>query len=231
MDANDITRLTERVLARLDLLNSARERALAETRQITRLSANAIRAVHRGQFEQAEALLAEARGIKEALTAHLLDYPSIYWSGYVQDAHKEFAEANLTLALIAGLPLPGPETLQVEDAVYLNALGEACGELRRHILDVIRSGDLARAEAVLAVMDEIYGVLVQVDYPDAVTNGLRRTTDMVRGVLERTRGDLTLAVEHQKVVTELARARRAVGLPEAGQRARSDALGSGDAAE
>lgn len=217
MEPNEVSRITERVLARLDLLNSARERALAETRQITRLSANAVRAVHRGEFDQAEALLEEARCIKDALTAHLVDYPSIYWSGYVQDAHKEFAEASLTLALVAGQPLPGPETLQVEDAVYLNALGEACGELRRHILDVIRAGDLARAEAVLQVMDEIYGVLVQVDYPDAVTNGLRRTTDMVRGVLERTRGDLTLAVEHQKLSDALARARRAVALSEAGQ--------------
>ncbi len=218
MDPNDVSRITERVVARLDLLNSARERALAETRQITRLSANAVRAVHRGEFHQAEALLEEARRIKDALTAHLVDYPSIYWSGYVQDAHKEFAEACLTLALVAGQPLPDPETLQVEDAVYLNALGETCGELRRHILDVIRSGDLARAEAMLQVMDEIYGVLVQVDYPDAVTNGLRRTTDMVRGVLERTRGDLTLAVEHQKLSEALARARRAVGQSEAGQR-------------
>ncbi|MCM8745798.1 haloacid dehalogenase [Thermomicrobium sp. CFH 73360] len=217
MRTEEITRITERVLARLDLVNSARERALAETRQITRLSANAVRAVHRGEFDQAEAMLEEARRIKDALTAHLVDYPSIYWSGYVQDAHKEFAEASLTLALVAGQPLPGPETLQVEDAVYLNALGEACGELRRHIMDVIRAGDLARAEAVLQVMDEIYGVLVQVDYPDAVTNGLRRTTDMVRGVLERTRGDLTLAVEHQKLSDALARARRAVGLSEASQ--------------
>ncbi len=210
MDTSEIVRITERVLARLDLVNSARERALAETRQITRLSANAIRAVHRGEFAEAEALLAEARRIKEALTAHLVDYPAIYWSGYVQDAHKEFAEASLTLAFIAGLPTPDPETLQVEDAVYLNALGEACGELRRHVLDVIRHGDLARAEAILSVMDEIYGVLVQVDYPDAVTNGLRRTTDLVRGVLERTRGDLTLAVEHQKLNDALARARQAV---------------------
>jgi len=219
MEPNEVSRITERVLARLDLLNSARERALAEARQITRLSANAVRAVHRGEFDQAEALLEEARRIKDALTAHLVDYPSIYWSGYVQDAHKEFAEASLTLALVAGQPLPGPETLQVEDAVYLNALGEACGELRRHILDVIRAGDLARAEAVLQVMDEIYGVLVQVDYPDAVTNGLRRTTDMVRGVLERTRGDLTLAVEHQKLSDALARARQVVAPSEAGQSA------------
>ena len=217
MDATAIVRITERVLARLDLLNSARERALAETRQITRLSANAVRAVHRGEFAEAEALLEEARRIQEALIAHLADYPAIYWSGYVQDAHKEYAEASLTLALVAGRPIPSPETLQVEDAVYLNALGEPCGELRRHILDLIRAGELGRAETVLAVMDEIYGVLVQVDYPDAVTNGLRRTTDMVRGVLERTRGELTLAVEQQKLSDALAQARRAVGSSEPGQ--------------
>ncbi|GBD15155.1 hypothetical protein HRbin26_00041 [bacterium HR26] len=204
---SEISRVTENILARLDLVNSARERALAETRQLTRLSANAIRAVHRGDFALADELLSEARRIKEQLTADLADYPAIYWSGYVQDAHKEFAEASLTRAIIGGDPLPGPETLQVDDAVYLNALGEAAGELRRHVLDAMRHGQLERAEAMLDVMDEIYGVLVQVDYPDAVTNALRRTTDMVRGVLERTRGDLTLAVEHQKLSEALARAR------------------------
>lgn len=207
LQPSEISRVTENILARLDLVNSARERALAETRQLTRLSANAIRAVHRGDFALADELLSEARRIKEQLTADLTDYPAIYWSGYVQDAHKEFAEASLTRAIIGGDSLPGPETLQVDDAVYLNALGEAAGELRRHVLDAIRHGQLDRAEAMLAVMDEIYGVLVQVDYPDAVTNALRRTTDMVRGVLERTRGDLTLAVEHQKLSEALARAR------------------------
>ena len=207
LEPSEISRVTENILARLDLVNSAREHALAETRQLTRLSANAIRAVHRGDFALADELLSEARRIKEQLTAALTEYPAIYWSGYVQDAHKEFAEASLTRAIIGGDPLPGPETLQVDDAVYLNALGEAAGELRRHVLDAIRHGQLDRAEAMLAVMDEIYGVLVQVDYPDAVTNALRRTTDMVRGVLERTRGDLTLAVEHQKLSEALARAR------------------------
>lgn len=207
LQPSEISRVTENILARLDLVNSARERALAETRQLTRLSANAIRAVHRGDFALADELLSEARRIKEQLTAALNEYPALYWSGYVQDAHKEFAEASLTRAIIGGDPLPGPETLQVDDAVYLNALGEAAGELRRHVLDAIRHGQLNRAEAMLGVMDEIYGVLVQVDYPDAVTNTLRRTTDMVRGVLERTRGDLTLAVEHQKLSEALARAR------------------------
>lgn len=207
LQPSEISRVTENILARLDLVNSARERALAETRQLTRLSANAIRAVHRGDFALADELLSEARRIKEQLTADLNEYPALYWSGYVQDAHKEFAEASLTRAIIGGDPLPGPETLQVDDAVYLNALGEAAGELRRHVLDAIRHGQLNRAEAMLGVMDEIYGVLVQVDYPDAVTNALRRTTDMVRGVLERTRGDLTLAVEHQKLSEALARAR------------------------
>ncbi len=212
--SSEISRVTERILARLDLVNSARERALSETRQLTRLSANAVRAVHRADYALADELLAQAREIKERLTADLAQYPGVYWSGYVQDAHKEFAEACLTRTLIGGDPLPGPETLQVDDAVYLNALGEAAGELRRHVLDAIRHGDLARGEAMLDVMDEIYGVLVQVDYPDAVTYALRRTTDMVRGVLERTRGDLTLAVEHQKLSEALARARGL--LPERG---------------
>jgi len=201
-----IVHIAETLMSQLDLLNDARERALTVTRQITRLSANAVRATHRGERDVARSLLAEAGSLKDTLTVELQAFPVLYWSGYVQDAYKEYAEAHITAALIAGDPVPTPEALGVEPAVYLNALGEAAGELRRYILDCIRLGELTRAEQALAIMDEIYGMLVQVDYPDAVTNGLRRTTDMVRGVLERTRGDLTLAVEQQKLSEALARA-------------------------
>lgn len=200
-DQSRIAQLGEAAVERLERINAARERALAETRQIVRLSANAIRAVHRGEFDVADELLGKARELQDALARDLAEFPNIYWSGYVQDAQKEYAEARITYGVISGREIPDPAALNVEDAVYLNGLGEAAGELRRHSLDLMRRGDLERVEEVLSVMDEIYGVLVSVDFPDAVTGGLRRTTDMVRGVLERTRGDLTLALQ-QKTLTE-----------------------------
>jgi translin len=199
--ARQLSDIGDRILANLEGINAARERALAETRQIVRLSANTIRAAHRGDFDEADTLLAEARTMQDALSEELAGYPSIYWSGYVRDAQKEFAEASLTLSILAGRDWPAPETLGVEDAVYLNALGETAGELRRHALDAMRRWDLDRAEWTLGIMDDIYGLLVTVDYPDAVTGGLRRTTDMARGVLERTRGDLTVALQ-QRTLTE-----------------------------
>jgi len=206
LDLNRIASIGEAVIVRLEGINAARERALAESRQIIRLSANAVRAVHRNEFDVAEDLLRQAQELKDALVSHLADYPSIYWSGYVQDAHKEYAEARITLGVISGREIPDPAQLGVEDAVYLNGLGEAVGEFRRYCLDAMRRGDLSRAEVLLRVMDEIYGLLVSVDYPDAVTGGLRRTTDMVRGVLERTRGDLTLALQQQALTEALGRA-------------------------
>ena len=145
------------------------------------------------------------------LTGELEGFPSIYWSGYVRDAQKEFAEANLTMAILAGRNLPEPEALGVEDAVYLNGLAECSGELRRHALDAMRRWDLDRAESMLGIMDDIYGLLVTVDYPDAVTGGLRRSTDMARGVLERTRGDLTVALQQRALTEALERAERTFG--------------------
>lgn len=142
-------------------------------------------------------MLAEGREVVEQFNADLVGEPNIYRAGYVQDALKEFAEASITYALITRRPLPGPDELNIDYPAYLKGLGEAMGELRRAILDLIRRGDLARGEELLNTMDEVYGVLVTVDYPEAVTGGLRRTTDMVRGVLERTRGDLTVAVRQQ----------------------------------
>lgn len=210
MAENSITgtlnEIGERIITRLEATNAARERALAETRQIVRLSANAIRAVHRDDFDEATRLVGQARAMQEALTVELQEHPNIYWSGYVQDAQKEYAEANIVLGIISDRGVPSPEDLGVENAVYLNGLGEAAGELRRYVLDALRREQPARAEPLLAAMDDIYGLLVTVDYPDAITGGLRRTTDMVRGVLERTRGDLTVALQNRSLLAALARA-------------------------
>jgi translin len=177
----------------VEAANGARERALALSREVIRFSANAVRATHRGEFAEAQALIEEARNRALQLRQALREYPQIYWTGYVQDAQKEFAEACLTLCMVGGDPLPTPCELQVEDAPYLNALGETVGELRRHFLDLLRRGEVWRAERVLSLMDDVYDGLVTFDYPDALTAGLRRTCDMVRGVLERSRGDLTAA--------------------------------------
>lgn len=185
------------IAARLDDKNAARERALSASRQIIRHAANAIRALHRGENDAARVLLDKTDKLLEELYFDLRTHQDIYFSGYVQDAQKEVAEAHLLFALVVGSPaLPKPEDIGVEDAPYLNGLGEAASELRRHILDILRRGggreQAVRAEQLLDTMDAVYSQLLTVDYPDALTGGLRRTTDLVRGVLERTRGDLTL---------------------------------------
>ncbi len=196
--------IMERVRAVFADKNAARERALPLCRDAIRHSANAIRAVHREEFEQAEQLAAEAgRQLAEAKVA-LRSHQETYFAGFVHDAQKEYAEASITLAVIAGRPLPLPDGLDVELPAYLNGLGEAVGELRRHLLDKLRSGDVEHCEGILAAMDDMYSVLVTMDYPDAMTGGLRRTTDSVRGILERTRGDLTVSVRQRELERRLA---------------------------
>ncbi len=198
-DAPSAGQITEQVVRRFERVASARDGAVGEGRQLVRLAANSVRATHRGDLALAEELLAEARGRLAALANGLRNHPNVYWAGYVQDAMKEVAEAAITLAVVAGRPLPGPEQLGVEDAAWLNALAEAASELRRQVLDRMRAGDLPRAEQLLETMDDIYAALVTVDFPDAITGGLRRTTDQLRAVLERTRGDVTIAVTQGRV--------------------------------
>ncbi len=184
--------------------NKAREKSLPLCREATRHSANAIRAVHREEFGQAEELIARARSLIDEAREALKDHPDTYHAGFVHDAHKEYVEASTTLAVIAGRPLPTPEDLVASPSAYLNGLGETVGELRRHVLDTLRKGDVDRCETILAAMDDIYGVMVTVDYPDAMTGGLRRTTDATRGILERTRGDLTVSVRQRELERKLA---------------------------
>ncbi len=191
--------IAQEALEALEARHHIREEVLDRSRRLIRHSANTIRAIHRGEFEKAREMLDEGRVLADQFSSELAGESAIYEAGYVQDALKEYAEASITYALVQGLPLPSPGELEIDYPAYLNGLGEAMGELRRSILDLMRAGELARAEELLRVMDEVYGVMVTVDFPDAITRGLRRTTDMVRGVLERTRGDLTVAVRQQSL--------------------------------
>lgn len=202
--AKTLDTIMEHVRAEFASKNAAREKALPLCRDAIRFSANAIRAVHRNDFALAEELAAKAGAQLAIAKDSLLGHPDIYYAGFVHDAQKEFAEASITLALIDRRPLPTPESLDIGLPAYLNGMGEAVGELRRHLLDTLRGGDVEQCEAWLGDMDEMYSVLVTVDYPDAMTGGLRRTTDSVRGILEKTRGDLTLSVQQRRLEQRLA---------------------------
>lgn len=195
----DLTQVSAAIIERLTRISQVRDRALGDCRQVVRWSANSVRASHRGDFDEAERELDEARSLAQSVFAYTHEVPSVYWAGYVQDAMKEFAEAAITNAIIRDLEIPTPGVLGVEDAAYLNALAEAASELRRDTLDLLRGDDLERAVRLLATMDEIYAVLVSIDFPDAITGGLRRTTDSLRAVLERTRGDLTVTINQRRL--------------------------------
>ncbi len=176
------------------LKHSARERALPKARTAIRYCANSIRATHRQEFQTADGLIAQAASLIEEMRIDLRDHQDIYYAGFVQDAHKEYAEACTFTALARRRPLPLLEELSIGYAAYLNGLGEAIGELRRYLLDQLRRGNIDQCEVFLNDMDDIYALLITIDFPDAITSGLRRTTDAARGILEKTRGDLTAAV-------------------------------------
>jgi translin len=189
--------IAEKIHQALEARTQARDRALANARQVTRHAAQAIRAIHRAEHEAAYDQIEQGRVLVRAMQAELSEFPELYYAGYTQDAIKEFVEANITCALIENQPLPTPEELKVEYATYLNGLAEAAGELRRRCLDILRQGYSNEAERLLSCMDDIYATLVTMDYPDAVTNGLRRQTDLIRGIVERTRGDMTISLREQ----------------------------------
>ena len=174
-----------------DAKTTARERALASSRNAIRACGNAIRALHRYENDSATSLLDEAeRHVADARSA-LEGHPDILYAGFVHDAEKELAEARITFALVTEAPFPTPDDVGVETAAFLKGMAEAIGEVRRHILDLMRHGELARCERLLAEMDDMYYLLVSMDYPDGITHGLRRLTDVARSIIERTRGDFT----------------------------------------
>jgi len=202
---NRLETIAERIHQAFEARTVARDRALSQARTLTRHCANAIRAVHRDEHGLAQKQLDEANQLAQALRADLADFPGLYYAGYTQDALKEFAEASIVYALVTDRPLPSPQEMGLEDATYLNGLAEAAGELRRRCLDILRHGYSQEAERLLGYMDDIYAVLTTMDYPDAITGGLRRLTDVVRSVTERTRGDLTLSLRQEHLEQTMRR--------------------------
>ena len=210
--------LSETVQTAFEARNQARDKALMQTRKVIQHAAHAIRAIHRLEVDLADAYLTDARLLVEQMRDDLSGYPDLFYAGYTQDALKEYVEANVTCALIRGQELPLPEDIDVEPAIYLNGLAEVVGELRRRCLDCMRQGYSEEVERLLALMDEIYALLITVDYPDALTNGLRRQTDLARGIVERTRGDVTISLREQRLsdaMKELAVLLKTEGIAEA----------------
>lgn len=177
----------------------AREKGITESRLVIRASANAIRALHRGEIERAGVLIDEAGGLLFGIVEALADHPDILNAGFVNDAAKEYAEARLTAAVVAGETLPGPDELGMDPVPYLHGLGETVGECRRRLLDLLRVGEIDEAERLLSSMDAIVDFLATIDYPDGMTSGLRRTTDVSRALVERSRADLTTTVVQERL--------------------------------
>jgi translin len=189
--------IIETIRGELEAKNAARDSALHRSRELIRHCANAIRATHRGEVAEAQSILGLAGEVARQTATDLEAYPDLYHAGYTQDALKEYVEARLVFAFETGEDAPGAAEIGVEGPAFLNGLAEAASELRRHCLDLMRENRLDRAGQILDIMDEAYTLLMTLDFPDAITGGLRRQTDMLRGVVERTRGDLTTAIRQE----------------------------------
>jgi translin len=189
----DLNQIAETIRVELDNKTAARDTSLNASRSTIRACGNAIRAMHRYEFDGAQGLLHEAQAHLDEARSALEGHVDVLHAGFIHDAEKEFAEAQITFALVNGNVLPAPREVGVPPQAYLKGMAEAVGELRRHLLDLLRRGELKRCEELLGSMDDIYHVLVTMDYPDGITFGLRRLTDVARGIIERTRGDFTIS--------------------------------------
>ena len=201
-----LDQICEEIRVDFENKNALRDEALRNARQCNKHASVAIRAVHRNEEPETREELRLCRKLSDNLRETLKDaHPELYYAGYTQDALKEYCEAELTVAMILGEALPTPEMLNAENPAYLNGLAETLGELRRRCLDLLRPGYNSEVERLLKLMDEVFTQLVTMDYPDAITEGLRRRTDLARGIIERTRADITVAFREDQLAKKLDR--------------------------
>jgi len=198
-------KIGSRIKKSLNNKDKSREKGLPLTRKVIRFSSEIIKMAHRGQLQESRTLLEEAGKILREAQKSLEKYPDIYYGGFLQSAEKEYAEATITLALIKKQSLPSPEVLKIGGTSYLRGMGEAIGEMRRYILDSIRKDKLSDCERLLGLMDEMYYFLFSFDYPEPLVRGLRRTVDSARGLIERTRADVTNAVCQKRLEEKLSK--------------------------
>lgn len=198
---DNLSPIIDHIRTQLEVRSDARDRAIRRSRELIRYCADSIRAMHRGEFERAQDLLGTARQAACQMVSGVWDYPDVFYAGYTQDALKELVEARAVYAMLHHEPIPAPDELgvAVDYPAYLKGLVEAASEMRRAILDIIRRGDLERGEQLLDDMEEVYAAMITIDFPDAVTGGLRHATDALRAVLERTRGDLTVTKQQERL--------------------------------
>jgi translin len=213
-----LTAQVEAIRLEFTQINDLRDETLRMSRALIRSCANAIRAIHRHEWADAEIMLAEAHTDAEKMVAPLAEHLMLYHAGYTQDALKELVEAHVLFAVARSTPLPSPQALFVTGATYLRGLSEAATETRRFVLDLMRRGRIEDAEPYLDFMDEVYSLLVTIDFPDSITDGLRRQTDVLRGVVERTRGDLTLTLRQEQMRQALERFEGVLASPNAEHR-------------
>ncbi len=211
MHQSQFADIIDTITGELETINALRDDTLQRSRSLVRSCAHSIRAIHRHELDEAAQMLAQARQDAAEMVAPLGEYPALYHAGYTQDALKELVEAHLVYALVSETDLPQPSQLHVTGATYLNGMSEAATEMRRFVLDLMRRNQVEAAEPYLAAMDDIYTLLTAVDFPDAVTGGLRRQTDVLRSVLERTRGDLTLGMRQEQLQLALQRVEDKIG--------------------
>jgi translin len=208
--AEELARFRVGVIEELSAAHEAREAGLAACRQVIRSCSRSIRMVHRREFAAASDMASHAEQSLRRAQDVLGPFPKVAHAGFLHDAEKEYAEARLTAAFVAGEALQGPAEIGVGTAAWLNGLAEAASELRRYLLDLLRSGDMSRGDELLEDMDDVYELLVGIDFPDALTGGVRRTTDAFRAVLERTRSDYTTAVMQAQLQASIEVLRTAI---------------------
>ncbi len=191
--------------AYLDEKERVREETLRVSREILKLSARTIAAMHRGAFVDGDVL--RIIDLCKQLKKDLRDHKDMWHSGAVANSLQEAAEAAIVHALLKNERLPHPDDLAVTYPAYLLGLCDAVGELRRFALTALKDGRTDDAEMYLERMDRIFAVISQYHYPKAIVP-VKVKQDQARGIIERTRGDVALSIAGNRTADRIERASR-----------------------
>jgi len=205
---SSIVRVVKEIDKFLKVKDEVREYMIKHSRDIIKEAGCVVIDIHRGDMDSASKRLVKLREYVREFLGKLKDHPELLYSGTVYGALSEYVEAEVFYSIINSMSIIDHKSIGVHPVPYMQGLLDVVGELKRYIINLVRSKDLTKAWRLFRIAEVIYESCRGLDYPEALVPGLRRKVDIARNVIESLRVFLTDIETRLELIESINKLRR-----------------------